>query len=81
MTERQRSERARLCEERVKRGWRQNDATRKCKRLHLRPPRVNLTPEQRADVSRANLKKATESRQSRREKPEIIRTVWWLSKL
>lgn len=82
MTERQRSERARLCEARVQRRWRQNEARRKCKRLHPpRPPRVLLSPEQRADVSRANLKKANAARSSNRTTPEPIRTLWWLSKL
>ncbi len=79
MTERQRSERARLCEARVKKRWRQNEATRKCKRVRdcTKPPRVLLTPEQRADVSRANLKIATAARISNRAKPAPISTVWW----
>ena len=80
MTDRQRSERARLCEARVKRRWRQKAAMRKCKRVHTKPPRVLLTTEQRADVSRANLKIATAARISNRVKPEPIRSVWWLSK-
>lgn len=77
MTDRQRSERARLCEARVKRRWGQEKATRACKRLHTKPPCVLLTPEQRADVSRANLKIATASRISNRAIPAPIRTVWW----
>ena len=78
MTERQRGLRTDL-RERLERRRRRKPPKVKCKRLH-RPPRVLLTLGQRADVSRANLKKATESRQSRRAKPESINTVWWLGK-
>jgi len=79
MTDQQRSERARLCEERVKRRWRQEQATRKCKRVRdcTKPPRVLLTPEARAAISRSNLKIANLSRQSTRGTPEAISTVWW----
>jgi hypothetical protein len=80
VTERQIAERARLRDVRIERRRHPKPPKAECKRLHPRPPRVLLTPEQRAGVSRANLKKATESRQSKRLTPAAIRTVWWLSK-
>ncbi len=49
-------------------------------RKPVKPPRVLLTAGQRADVSRANLIKATASRSSNRMMPEPIRSVWWLAK-
>ena len=79
MTELQIAERARLRDARAaRRGHRPFKKTPPPPARVPAPPRVLLTPEQRAAVSRSNLKKANLSRQSLRGTPEAIATVWWL---